>query len=146
MTHQKGGKIPGPVHKILMTIYPLIPRSCRHCIVYLVTASLKYTNKYQNRLSNRVRYHWQCNLSFRKERRIYLKRKPFFLSYNGPNPFFLLLKLPQTKNRIGVALPLFFGWARLDCWLWYLRINRRWWNNGFNPLWIKIDCLLEAFY
>ena len=34
------------------------------------------------------------------------------------NPFFLLLKLPQInpnkKDRIGVALPVFYGWAQLD--------------------------------
>ena len=30
------------------------------------------------------------------------------------NPFFLLLKLPQTeKNRIGLAFP-FFSWLQLD--------------------------------
>ena len=33
------------------------------------------------------------------------------------NPFFLLLKhlqIEKKKNRIGVALPAFFGWAQLD--------------------------------
>ena len=34
------------------------------------------------------------------------------------NPLFLLLKLSQIqKNRIGLALPFFFGWAQLNYWI-----------------------------
>ena len=53
---------------------------------------------------------------------------------------------PNKKHRIGVALLFLVGHNRiLNCGK--LRINRRtgWWNNGFNPVWIEIDCHLEVF-